>query len=338
MLKKVINISLLLIISILLTACSSSNSSAGKASADSQTIRVSVPASKDTSLVKAIDKFKEIVEEKSEGQLTVEIFPDSQLGTSREQTEQVQSGTIEMVTTDMTTLSSFIDAVSVFAFPYLLPTESKELFSLFEGDLFDKVAEEANKNNFEFLGFQSLGYMGITTSDGPIHSPSDFRGMKMRVIPSEVLSAQYKAWGAEPVPVDFVEIYTALQTGVVSAQENPLEIIYSMKFHEVQEYLSLLNHSNRVSALLANKGWYDSLTPELQKIVTEASAEATKLQRELADSEYDTYLEKISEFLEVNELTADEVNEFVKITEKIYDDLITTDNQQKLFDIISSFE
>ena len=332
--KKYLLLTGMLGMSLMLAACGDESS----ASEGTQTIRVSVPASKDTSLVKAIDTFKEEVEEKSEGKLTVEIFPDNQLGTSREQTEQVQSGTIEMVTTDMTTLSSFIDATSVFAFPYLLPTDSDKLEELFESEVANIVDEEASKNGFKFLGFQSLGYMGITSSEKPITSPADFKGLKMRVIPSEVLTAQYKAWGANPVPVDFVEIYTALQTGIVSAQENPLEIIYSMKFHEVQKYMSLLNHSNRVSALLANKTWFDSLPADLQTIVEEASFEATKAQRELAVSEFDSYLEKISESLEVNQLAESEIEEFKKITEPIYGDLIQSDSQQKLFDAIKSFQ
>lgn len=336
--KKYLLLTVMLVMSLILTACGSSGGGGSSASAKAQTIRVSVPASKDTSLVKAIETFKEIVEEKSEGALTVEIFPDSQLGTSREQTEQVQSGIIEMVTTDMTTLSSFVDATSVFAFPYLLPTEASKLEELFESDIVTMIDEETSNNGFKFLGFQSLGYMGVTTSDKPITSPKDFKKLKMRVIPSEVLTAQYKAWGADPVPVDFVEIYTALQTGVVSAQENPLEIIYSMKFHEVQKYMSLLNHSNRVSALLANKSWFDNLPADLQTIVEEASLEATKAQRELAASEFNDYLEKISESLEVNQLSGAEIDEFKKITEPIYADLIQSDSQQKLFDVIQSFQ
>ena len=111
-----------------------------------------------------------------------------------------------------------------------------------------------------------------------------------------------------------------------------------MKFHEVQKYMSLLNHSNRVSALLANKSWFDNLPADLQTIVEEASFEATKAQRKLAADEFSDYLEKISQSLEVNQLSDSEIEEFKKITEPIYNDLIQSDSQQKLFDAIQSFQ
>lgn len=336
MFKKGFLIMIVAAITFIVAACGSSTGSEVDGES-SNTIRVSITTSEDTSLGQAVVKFKEIVEEKSEGKLKVEIFPDSQLGTARELTEQVQSGTIEMVTTDMTTMSSFVDSTSLFAFPYLLPTESEELFTLLNDNLFDVVSEQFSDNGFQFLGFQSLGYMGITSNEGAIQSPKDMEGLKMRVLPSEILTAQYEGWGAEPIPVDLVELYTALQTGIVSAQENPLELIYSMKFHEVQKYLSLTNHANRILALTANKTWFDGLVPELQEIVTQAGLEATEYQRELAESEYDNYLTKLDETLEVNELSEEGLAEFKAISEPMYDGLLKTDNQKQLYELIESY-
>lgn len=341
MYKKGFLIIIFAAITLIIAACgSSTGTSTGngeKGEGSSQTIRVSVSTSKDTSLVKALNKFKEIVEEKSEGRLKVQVFPDAQLGTAREQTEQVQSGTIEMVTQDMTTFSSFVDSTSLFAFPYLLPTKSDELFTMLNEHLFDKVSDQFANNGFKFLGFQSLGYMAITSNEGPINSPDDMKGLKMRVLPSEVLTAQYEGWGSEAIPVDLVELYTALQTGIVSAQENPLELIYSMKFHEVQKNMTLTNHANRILALAANKAWFDGLDPELQEIVVQAGSEATQYQREIAAKDYDTYLAKLDETLEVNELTEEGLAKFKTISEPLYKKLIKTDNQKQLFEAIKSY-
>lgn len=340
MYKKGLLVIIIATITFIIAACGSSagtsTDSGGEGESSSQTIRLSTSTSQDSSMTKALFKFKDIVEEKSEGRLKVQVFPDAQLGTAREQVEQVQSGTIEMVSQDMATYSSFVDATSLFSFPYLLPTDAKEFETLFNEHLFEPVSEQFEQNGFKFLGFESFGYMAITSNEGPINSPEDIKGLKMRVLPSEVLTAQYQGWGAEAIPVDLVELYTALQTGIVSAQENPLEMIYTMKFYEVQKYLSLTNHANRVLGIIANKDWFDGLDSDLQEIVTQAGLEATQYQRELAAEEYDNYLAKLDEALEVNELTEEGLAAFKEISEPLYEKLIKTENQRELFEVIQT--
>lgn len=322
------------------TGSSSGTSASGGGGGDDKksthSIRIAHVSSEETSIHQAMLRFKEIAEEKSEGRLKVEVFPNAALGTSREQVEQVQAGLIEMVNADMDTLSSFVDSVSLFSFPFLLPTESEELFRVLDEGLFDKVSEHFEEKGFKFFGFESLGYKVMTSNESPIHSPDDLKGLKMRVLPSEVLTAQYEGWGAQPVAVDYTELYTALQTGVVSAQENPLEAIYTMKFYEVQKYLSLTNHANRVLTLISNKDWFEALDPELQEIVAEAGFAATQYQREVAAKEYDDYYAKLSEELEINELTEEGKQKFIEASEPLYEKLIKTDKQRELFELIRS--
>lgn len=352
MFKKSVLVSMLAALMIVATACGSSGGGSGgsggtsggasgsgenQGQPSSVTVRIAHVSSEDTSIHQAMLHFKEIAEEKSEGRIKVEVFPNAALGTSREQVEQVQAGLIEMVNADMDTLSSFVDSVSVLSFPYLLPTNSEELFKLLDDNLFDTVSQHFADKGFKFFGFESLGYKVMTSNEAPIRSPEDLKGLKMRVLPSEVLTTQYEGWGAQPVAVDYTELYTALQTGVVSAQENPLEAIYTMKFYEVQKYLSLTNHANRILTLVANRDWFEGLDPDLQEIVAEAGLAATRFQREVAAKEYEDYYNKLSEVLEINELTEEGLEKFKAASEPLYDKLLKTDSQKQLFDVIRSY-
>jgi len=348
--KRAIVAVMLSLLMIFAAACGSSGEKAGSSSGTGGStspaggggsgkpvkVRIAHVSSETTSIHQAMLRFKEIAEEKSGGRIEVEVHPNATLGTSREQVEQVQAGLIEMVNADMDTLSSFVDSVAALSFPFLLPTTSGELFDLLDNKLFNTVSQHFEEKGFKFFGFESLGYKVITNNDRPIQSPDDLKGMKLRVLPSEVLTIQYEGWGAQPVAIDYTEVYTALQTGVVSGQENPLEAIYTMKFHEVQKYMSMTNHANRILTLLANLDWFNGLDPELREIVNEAGLAATRYQRELAAKEWNDYFEKLSAALEVNELTEEGLRQFKTASEPLYEKMLKTDKQRQLFDEIRS--
>lgn len=328
---------------LLVTACGSSDDVSDnkseedeKSSSSSQVIRVSHQDASDTSTSRAFDKFKEIVEEKTNGEVEVEIYPNGQLGTLRESTEQVQGGTIEVTEADMTTLSSFVDSTGVLALPFLLPTENDELWELLHGEVWNTLQGHMHENKMHMLGYFGLGYKAFTNSEKPIHSPEDIKGLKVRIIPSKVMELQYETWGASPIPVDYGELYTSLQTGVVEAQENPLESIEATSLYEVQKYMTLMNHTNLIMGVVVNKDWFDSLEPELQEIVTEAGEEATAMQREITEEESAELMEFLAEHLEINELTDEEVEEFRDVTVPIYDELVETDQEKELLEVIQS--
>lgn len=332
---------LVFVLAIFMTACGSKEGEAKNEGGDdtkkeaSQTIKVATPGNEKSAPILALYEFADIVEDRTDGELKVEVYPGGQLGSLREQTEQVQTGTVEIAQTDMQTMSAFVDSAAVFSLPYLLPTDEEEFSNLLKNEeLLEVYESHMEDQGFHLFGFFEMGYKYVTNTDKPIESPDDFKGMKIRVTPSDVLNEQYKTWGADPVSIEFDELYTSLQTGVVDAQENPIDPFYSMGFHEVQNYLTVTKHNYQTQNFIANKEWFESLDPEHQQIITEAAAETISIQRDLQSGFNEDYLEEVSEYLEFNELSENQIEEFRKLSEPLYEKFADTPSREELIEKI----
>lgn len=329
---------LIVILSVLIiSGCQSeSQSSAPDAAGDIEemTIQLAGITAPDHPLTLGGEKFKELVEEKSEGKIKVEFFPSNQLGSIREQTEQVQLGTIQMTQTLLSTVTSFNETLQVFEYPFLWPSNEEMIWNVLEGEAGESALESLESSRFKGLGFWAGGFKAIT-SNKPILSPSDMRGTKMRVIPSEILQKTYETYGANPVPIDFTETYNALQQGVVDAQENPIETIFTEKYHEVQDHLTVANHGYQFYMFIANLDWFNSLSPETQDLLIEAEEEARIYARDLTR---ESEKEKLSEFpslgMEVHELPEDVRKEFEELSLPLHKEFSDTPEKQELLEKI----
>lgn len=341
MLRNSLLSALFISFALLIAACGSSDDNDTTSEIENegefQQMMIAAQGTEETSVYRGLNKFAELIEEKTTGQIIGEVYPNGQLGSLREQTESVQSGTVHMAQTDMQTMSSFVDSTAIFNLPYLLPTDWDEYYDIaLEPELFEIVQSQMHENGFHLLGYPGLGFKAITTNTGPIHSPEDLNGVQIRIVPSEVLIKQYETWGAEPVPVDYSELYSALQTGVVSAQENPFESIYTSALHEVQDYMTVTNHAQQIQVIIVNKDWYDSLDSELQDALDEAGREAMEYQRELAKEEAEEFKKLIEAEgdLEVNELTEEEITVFRELSEPFYEEFAVSEYQIELLEAI----
>jgi len=279
-------------------------------------------------------KFKELVEEKSNGQIKVEVYPNLQLGSLREQVEATQMGTIEMTVTLASVISSFDADLEVLQYPYLLPSNEDELWRIMDSEVGRTIADSLEDDGFKAFSWWASGYKTLTANK-PLLSPDDLKGIKMRVVPSNILIEQFKAWGANPIPIDFAELYTALQQGTVEAQENPIDTIYTTKVYEVQKHLSHLNHAYQLTIVLANKNWFDSLQPEAQNIIIEAEREANEYERELNKEKNADYMQKLIDAgMTIHELTDDQIQAFKDIAVQLHDKLAQTDGQKKFVQLI----
>lgn len=232
------------------------------------------------------EKFAELVKEKSGGSIVVETYPGGALGGERDNLEALRTGSLEVAG-----VSSLADAIffapeyAVFSAAYLVK-DREHLRRAWAGE----VGQEINSYVETTLGIKTLTLMDRgprqLTSKVRVDNVDDVQGLKMRVPNNQVYLDIWKALGANPVPVAFPELYGALQTGVVVAQENPLATIYSSKFYEVQKYLALTNHVIEAYKFQCSKKWFDGLTPEQQQIVQSAAEEAAEYGNKLvADSE-----------------------------------------------------
>src|SRR5699024_1894946 len=239
-----------------------------------------------------------------DGEITIEIHPNATLGGEGEAVEQVMDGSLEMTTlAPDSNFSNTVPEMNVFGIPYLFE-DRDHAYSTLDGEIGDELLALSEENNMKGIGWWEIGFRHISNNTREINEPSDMEGLQIRVQPSPVWEDHMRALGASPTPVDFNELYSALDQGVVDGQENPLPTIESMRFYEVQQYVSLTGHTYNPAITHMNLGVWDGLSEEHQQTIQEASDETTDYHRELlAEKE-----EEIIELLEENGVTVTEPN------------------------------
>lgn len=254
---------------------------AGTASAKSDTykIKLGTTGNEEHQSTLAANFFKEKVEELSNGQIVVEVYPNSILGSEREMAEGVTLGSLQMtiVTTDGT-LPAWVKETQVLSIPYLFA--SKEIaYDVLDNTLQPYFAPLFEAQGFKHLAFCELGFRHFTSNKCEMTNAADLAGQKIRVQEAPIWFALTESLQAVGTPVAFNELYTALQQGMVDGQENPIPSIASSKFYEVQKYMILDGHTYAAESILMNLNFYNSLPAELQAAVDEAAAYASAAQR-----------------------------------------------------------
>jgi TRAP-type transport system periplasmic protein len=225
----------------------------------------------------AADAFARLVDEKTGGRVVVEVFHDSVLGSEREMTEAVQTGSLEMVTSGLAGIGLYVPGIHVFELPYLYDSLD-QLAGVVE------ALEEDIQANLTAHGFRALGYNyqgpRSTASVKAMRSFDDFQGLRLRVPEAPLYVGMAQAMGANPTPVAFPEVYMALQTGVAEAMEGGPDTVFANKFFEVAPYYVLTEHIFHVLYMAINAGFFDSLPADIQDALVEAGREATVVQLE----------------------------------------------------------
>lgn len=216
-----------------------------------------------------LQKVAELVAENSGGAVEFQLFPQGQLGGQREMTESVQLGTLEATVSPAAFLGGFNSVVSILDIPFLLPADETKAQSLRDGAFGQSLLNSFDAKGVKAIALWPNGRKSFT-SNKPLDSIEAFGGQKFRVMDSKILIEQFDALGASAIALPFGELYTSLQTGVVDGQENPLDTIQRMKFHEVQKYLVLSNHGAMEDVVLFNPGWWQSIGADNQAIITDA--------------------------------------------------------------------
>ena len=219
-----------------------------------------------------LEKVAELVAERTDGAVEFQIFPQGQLGSQREMNEGVQLGVLEATVAPAAFLGGFNPAVSILDIPFLLPEDDATAQEIRGGAFGDALCETFSSRGVTCLGLWPNGRKNFTSSK-PISSIDDFAGQKFRVMDSNILIEQFKAVGASAIALPFGELYTSLQTGLVDGEENPLDTIQRMKFHEVQKHLVVSNHGAMEDVILFNPAWWSSLPQEHKDTIVAAFQE-----------------------------------------------------------------
>jgi len=234
-------------------------------------------------------KFAELVKAKTNGQVEVTVSPSGQLGTDPALITAVRSCAVDITANSQGAFANVVPEYAAFGMPFLfsdLPSAWKTMDGPVGKELADKTAEKG----MVVLGYWDNGIRHMSNSKRPLNVPEDMKGLKMRTPPDAVTVDIMTAVGAQAQQIAFTELYVALQQGVVDGQENPLVNIKSAKLYEVNKFISLTGHKYEMTPFVMNKRSFDALSEANKKAVMEAAAEATKLQRNLAQ-EADNKLE-----------------------------------------------
>ncbi|RUR46452.1 TRAP transporter substrate-binding protein [Vreelandella populi] len=226
----------------------------------------------------AAERFRDIVAERSDGEITVQLFPNNTLGDDVEVTQQMQMGAVEAAIIPTAKLSGFVPAMQIVDLPFLFPSP-EVAHTVLDGQAGDDLLATVEQVGLKGVTFWESGFKQFTC-DQPVNGPEDFAGQKVRVMQSPIIMEQFKAMGANPVPIAFGETYNALQQRIVDCQENPLVSITQMKFYEVQSDVVISNHAYLGYAFLFSQRWFDGLSPENQALLTDVARETTTFQRE----------------------------------------------------------
>jgi tripartite ATP-independent transporter DctP family solute receptor len=243
-----------------------------------------------------LKKFADLVAERTKNQIQVQIFPASQLGTEQELLEGVQLGTVHMFEGSTGSVGRFLPDLEAFAAPYIW-RDLDHMLKVVRGPIGQELAERLVKaKGMRVLDFGWLfGNRYLTTKSKAIYKPEDLKGMKIRVQPTAIYLETIKAMGANPTTMDFKEVYLGLQSGVIDGQENPPFVIYNNKFFEVQKFVMLTAHITQNQAVVINDKFYQGLSPEFRKILTEAAIEAGNFQNDLVLKSEQADLDRLKE-------------------------------------------
>ena len=255
-------------------------------------IKFSHVVAQDTPKGKAANYFRDLVAERTQGRVIVEVYPNSELYKDREELEAVQLGSIQMVAPSLAKIGPLgVHEFELFDLPFLF-ADTASMHRVMHGDIGRRLLARLNGTGLLGLAFWDNGFKQMS-ANRPLQEVADFKGLQMRIQASQVLDAQMRALGAVPDPMALSDVYAALQSGVTDGAENPTSNFYTQKMFEVQRYLTLSNHGYLGYVVIVNELFWRRLPGELLKILVDAVDDAARYANEIARAENDAALAKI---------------------------------------------
>lgn len=275
--KRVIETILVLGLAVILFGC---QSLAANNNNERTTLKLAHNQNIDHPIHQSLMYFAEKVDEKSNGKIKVDIYPSGQLGTERELIELTQTGAIDFAKVNASALENFKKEYSIFSLPYLFKNEG-HYYKTMDSEVMKEIYQSTE--NIGFLGITNYdsGIRNIYTTRSPITKPEDLNGLKIRVQPSKTSIRMIELMGGAPTPMDYGEVYTALQQGVIDGTENNETALTTGKHGEVTKYYSYTEHTIIPDILLISTNTWDTFSNDTKKLITEAAEESTQYHRKL---------------------------------------------------------
>lgn len=279
----------------------------GVSHAQTRTIKFANQNAKGHPIVLGMEKFGELVDQKSGGKLKVQVFPGGVLGSDQANVSALQGGTLEMASMNSGIFASVVKDFAIYDFPFLFGN-ANEADAVVDGAFGKSLHAKLEEKGLVGLGYYELGFRHITNSRRPITKVEDIAGLKLRVIPNPINVDWVNALGANPTPLPFPELYAALEQKAVDGQENPVATIKGAKLFEVQKHITLTNHQYNPQSIVISKRFWDSLQPADKKILQDAATESIAYQRTQSRAALQAGLEDLKKGgMQVSELSPAEV-------------------------------
>ena len=238
---------------------------------------------------KGAEYFKKLAEERTNGKVKVEVYPNSSLFKDGEEMEALQLGSVQMLAPSVSKFGPLgAREFEIFDFPYIFDSFD-ELHKVTEGAVGKALFKKLESKGLTGLAYWDNGFKDMSANK-PLRKPEDMKGLKMRIQSSKVLDSEMRAFGALPQVMAFSEVYQSMQTGVVDGSENPPSNFYTQKMHEVQKYLTLTDHGVIEYAVVVNKKFWDGLPADIRTALEGAMKDATKYANGIAKKDNDDAL------------------------------------------------
>ncbi|QWR77886.1 DctP family TRAP transporter solute-binding subunit [Candidatus Magnetomonas plexicatena] len=248
---------------------------------------------KDSAMGVAASKFAEVVSQKTNGKVSIEIYPNQELGNDHKMIEMAVGGDLDILLSPTAKMSAVLPAMQYSDIPFLFP-HKEDAYAMLDGEPGKLLLDELNQYGLIGITFWGNGFKQFT-ANREIHSPGDFKNVNVRVMKSPMIMDQFREFNGNPIPIDFAETYKALKDKVVEAQENPIAAIYGMKFHEVQTHIIISNHAYLAYVFCFSKKTLDKLPPDIQQTLITTAKELTNFERQLIDSNEADLLKKMAD-------------------------------------------
>lgn len=267
----------------------------------------------------AAQRYADLVTEKTQGRVKVEVYPSSQLYGDKEELEALMAGNVHIIAPTASKMLGLVPAFQIFDLPFLFPNK-QVTYAAFDGEVGQKLFEQLEMQGIKGLAFWENGFKHFGNNKRPLTKPEDFKGLKFRIMAGKVLEAQFKALGAAGAVIPFGETYTALQQGTVDGQENTWNNMETQAFYEVQPYITASNHGRLDYVILANSKFWSGLPEDIRTVLEETMQEVTAWEREQAENLNNQSLEIIKAYpkCQVYELSPEEQKAFRDAMEPVW--------------------
>ncbi|TDO13942.1 MULTISPECIES: TRAP transporter substrate-binding protein [Halomonas] len=228
----------------------------------------------------AAKKFEELVEERTEGKVNIDIYPNASLGDERTLLEGMQIGTVDMGVITNGPVANFVEGMAVFELPFLFPTP-EAAYAVLDGPIGQELLDRLSEVNLKGLAYAERGFRNLTNSERAVHSPADIAGLRIRVMENPVYVDTFRELGANAIPMAWTEALTAMQQGTIDGQENPINVIHSFKLYETQDYMTLSRHTYAPAIFVMGMPAWNTLPEPAQTVLEQAAQEAAEHERRM---------------------------------------------------------